>query len=114
MAFPFDGLGCEGNPPSPRDTSAGKRFALARHPRTFSPLYRGLVAAAAETGRLPEALTRLADYLEARLALFERFTTALVYPATVAVVAVAVVVVLAVYVVPQVVSVYQQGRQALP
>ena len=40
--------------------------ALARFPRTFSPLYRGLVAAGAETGRLPEVLARLADYLEAR------------------------------------------------
>ena len=40
--------------------------ALARWPRTFSDLYRGLVAVAAETGRLPDVLARLADYLEAR------------------------------------------------
>jgi general secretion pathway protein F len=47
----------------------------------------GLVAAASETGRLPDVLGRLADYLEARLALQERFTTALIYPALVAVIA---------------------------
>jgi general secretion pathway protein F len=37
--------------------------ALARYPRTFSPLYRGLVGAGAETGRLAEVLSRLSDYL---------------------------------------------------
>ena len=88
--------------------------ALERYPRTFSPLYRGLVAAASESGRLPDVLGRLADYLEARLALQERFTTALIYPVLVAVIAFAVIAVLLVYVVPQVVSVYQQSRQALP
>ena len=88
--------------------------ALARYPRTFSPLYRGLVAAASESGRLPDVLGRLADYLEARLALAERFTTALIYPVLVAVIAFAVIAVLLVYVVPQVVSVYQQSRQSLP
>jgi len=88
--------------------------ALDRYPRTFPALYRGLVGAAVESGRLPEVLGRLADYLEARIALRERFTTALVYPALVGVVALAVIAVLLVYVVPQVVSVYQQSRQTLP
>lgn len=88
--------------------------ALDRYPRTFGTLYRGLVGAASESGRLPEVLGRLADYLEARMALRERFTTALIYPALVAVVAFAVIAVLLVYVVPQVVSVYQQSRQTLP
>lgn len=87
---------------------------LARYPRTFPPLYRGLVAAASESGRLPDVLARLADYLEARLALSERFTTALIYPVLVAVIALAVIAVLLAYVVPQVVSVYQQSRQTLP
>jgi general secretion pathway protein F len=88
--------------------------ALERYPRTFGPLYRGLVAAASESGRLSDVLGRLADYLEARIALRERFTTALIYPVLVAIVALAVIAVLLVYVVPQVVSVYQQSRQTLP
>ena len=61
--------------------------ALARCPRTFSPLYRGLVAAGAETGRLAEVLARLADYLEAREALRQKFMLALIYPALVTVIA---------------------------
>jgi len=88
--------------------------ALARWPRTFSELYRGLVAVAAETGQLPEVLERLADYLEARQAQRQQFTLALVYPALVTVIAMAVITVLLVYVVPQIVSVYQQSRQTLP
>ena len=88
--------------------------ALARWPRTFSELYRGLVGVGAETGRLSEVLARLADYLEARDALRQKFTLALIYPALVTGIALAVIAVLLAYVVPQVVSVYQQSRQTLP
>ena len=96
--------------------SAGEPLAgaLAQWPRTFSELYRALVAVAAETGGLPDVLTRLADYLEARQAQKQQFALALVYPALVTVIAFAVIVVLLVYVVPQIVSVYQQSRQTLP
>jgi len=88
--------------------------ALSRYPRTFAPLYRGLIAAGTETGRLPDVLSRLADYLDARLALRQKFIVALIYPALVTVIAVGVIAVLVTYVVPQVVSVYQQSRQTLP
>jgi general secretion pathway protein F len=98
------------------DVSAGEPLAsaLARHPRAFSPLYRGLVGAGVESGTLPDVLRRLADYLEARQALRQRFITALIYPALVTIIALAVVTVLLVYVVPQVVAVYQQSHQSLP
>ena len=88
--------------------------ALSRFPRTFTPLYRGLIGAGTETGRLPEVLARLADYLDARLALRQKFVVALIYPALVTVIALGVIAVLVTYVVPQVVSVYQQSRQTLP
>jgi len=88
--------------------------AMARFPRTFSALYRGLVTAGGETGRLPDVLARLADYLEARMALRQKFTTALIYPMLVTLIALSVIVVLLTYVVPQVVGVYQQSRQTLP
>ena len=88
--------------------------ALSRFPRTFAPLYRGLISAGTETGRLPEVLARLADYLDARLALRQKFIVALIYPALVTLIAIGVIAVLVTYVVPQVVSVYQQSRQTLP
>jgi general secretion pathway protein F len=59
-------------------------------------------------------LARLADYLEAREILRQKFTMALIYPALVTGIALAVIAVLLAYVVPQVVSVYQQSRQTLP
>ncbi|MEP7328072.1 MAG: type II secretion system inner membrane protein GspF [Betaproteobacteria bacterium] len=88
--------------------------ALTRYPRAFSSLYRGLVSAGAETGRLPDVLSSLADYLEAREALRQKVILALIYPAVVTVIAFGVIAVLLTYVVPQVVSVYQQSRQTLP
>ncbi|HET8875048.1 MAG TPA: type II secretion system inner membrane protein GspF [Casimicrobiaceae bacterium] len=88
--------------------------AMSRYPRTFSPLSRGLIAAGTETGRLPDVLARLAGYLDARLALRQKFIVALIYPALVTIIAVGVIAVLVTYVVPQVVSVYQQSRQTLP
>jgi general secretion pathway protein F len=96
--------------------SAGESLpaALSRYPRAFSPLYRGLVGAGAETGRLADVLARLADYLEAREALRQKVVLALIYPAIVTVISFAVIAVLVTYVVPQVVSVYQQSRQTLP
>jgi general secretion pathway protein F len=95
---------------------AGESFgaSLSRYPRTFPTLYRGLIAAGTETGRLPDVLARLADYLDARLALRQKFVTAMIYPMLVTIIAIAVIGVLVTYVVPQVVSVYQQSRQTLP
>lgn len=88
--------------------------AMSRFPRTFSDLYRGLVAVGAETGQLGGVLSRLADYLEARQALRQKFTLALIYPALITVIALGVIATLLLYVVPQIIAVYQQSRQTLP
>jgi general secretion pathway protein F len=88
--------------------------ALGAQPQTYSPLYRGLVAVGGETGQLAGVLARLADYLEARQALKQKIGLALIYPVLVAVIAIAVITALMFYVVPQVVAVFQQSRQALP
>jgi general secretion pathway protein F len=96
--------------------AAGESFAgaLSRFPRTFSELYRGLAAVGAESGQLGSVLSRLADYLEARQILRQKFTAALIYPALVTVIALSVIAALLLYVVPQIVAVYQQSRQTLP
>jgi general secretion pathway protein F len=88
--------------------------ALGAQPQTYSSLYRGLVAVGGETGQLAGVLARLADYLEARQALKQKIGLALIYPVLVAVIAIAVITALMFYVVPQVVAVFQQSRQALP
>ncbi|HEY4542239.1 MAG TPA: type II secretion system inner membrane protein GspF [Noviherbaspirillum sp.] len=88
--------------------------ALARHPRDFPDIYRALVASGEQIGQLSRVLSRLADYIERRNALVQKVRLAFTYPAIVTVVAFAIVIFLLAYVVPQIVSVFAQTKQALP
>ncbi len=87
---------------------------LAAFPRAFSDLYRATVAAGEESGHLDTVLERLADYTENRQATGQRVQMALFYPALLTLMAVAVVIALVTYVVPQVVTVFEQMDQTLP
>ena len=88
--------------------------ALGAYPNSFPDFYRALVHGGEESGALPNVLEQLADYLDARQALIQKTTLALIYPALVSGVAALIVTGLLVYVVPQVVDVFQQSRQSLP
>lgn len=88
--------------------------ALALYGRDFPDYYRALVRGGEESGALPDVLQHLADYLDARQALRQQTSLALLYPALVTFVAICVVTGLLVYVVPQIVQVFQQSRQSLP
>jgi general secretion pathway protein F len=88
--------------------------ALQKYPRVFPELYVTLVAAGEQSGRLGEVMERLADYTESHQALRQKVGLAFIYPAIVTLVAGAVVLGLLTYVVPQVVSVFQNTHQTLP
>jgi general secretion pathway protein F len=88
--------------------------ALEQHKRDFPDIYRALVAAGETSGDLGEVLERLATYIEERNALTTKVVMAFVYPAVVTCVALLVVIGLLTYVVPQVVSVFDQTKQKLP
>jgi general secretion pathway protein F len=88
--------------------------ALGSYEKSFPDFYRALVHGGEDSGALPTVLAHLADYLDARQALRQKTSLALLYPVLVALVAIAIVTGLLVYVVPQVVQVFQQSRQALP
>ena len=88
--------------------------ALVRHPRQFPGIYRALISAGEESGKLGSVLGSLADYVEERAKLQQKITLAFVYPAIVTFVALAVVIGLLTYVVPQVVQVFANTKQALP
>jgi len=88
--------------------------ALARHPRQFPGIYRALIAAGEESGKLGSVLGSLADYVEERSRLQQKITLAFVYPAIVTLVALAVVIGMLTYVVPQVVQVFANTKQTLP
>jgi general secretion pathway protein F len=98
------------------DVLAGSSLsaALARHPRQFPDLYRALIAAGEESGKLGSVLSSLADFIEERARLQQKISLAFVYPTIVTVVALLVVTGLLTYVVPQVVQVFTQTRQSLP
>ncbi len=95
---------------------AGHRLAeaLGQFPREFPEVYRATVAAGEESGELARIMERLADYFEEREALRGKILAAFVYPAVVTLIATAIVLFLMTYVVPQVVEVFRQTRQALP
>lgn len=90
------------------------RAALDRYPAAFPAIYRASVAAGEKSGELGRIMMQLADYLEQRTRLRQKTLQALLYPGIVATVAVLIIVALMTYVVPQIVSVFQQGKQALP
>ncbi|MHB8255062.1 MAG: type II secretion system inner membrane protein GspF [Acidiferrobacter sp.] len=88
--------------------------ALGEFPSSFPPLYRHLIEAGEQSGKLPIILERLADYTEQRQALTQKVWVAFLYPALVTVVAVAVVGGLLVYVVPQIAQVFVDSGAPLP
>jgi general secretion pathway protein F len=98
------------------EISAGHSLAgaMGAYDRSFPDFYRALVHGGEESGALPTVLQHLADYLDARQALKQKTTLALLYPTLVTLVAVSIVTGLLVFVVPQIVQVFQQSRQSLP
>jgi general secretion pathway protein F len=88
--------------------------AFGRYEKSFPDFYRALVHGGEESGALPTVLQHLADYLDARQALKQKTSLALLYPILVTIVAILIVSGLLIYVVPQVVQVFQQSRQSLP
>lgn len=90
------------------------RAALDRYPAAFPAIYRASVAAGEQSGELPQVMNQLADYLEQHGALRQKTMQALLYPVIVAAVALLVVIGLMTHVVPQVVGVFAQTKQALP
>ena len=95
---------------------AGRTLAQAMglYASVFPDIYRALIKAGEASGELGHVMLRLADYTESRQVLRQKVVLAFVYPAIVTVVALCVVLGLLIYVVPQVVSVFQQSQQTLP
>ena len=90
------------------------RAGLDRYPDSFPIIYRASIAAGEKSGEIATVMMQLADHLERSNALRQKTLQSLLYPLIVAAVAFVVVIGLMTYVVPQVVTVFQQGKQALP
>ena len=88
--------------------------AMTAYEKSFPDFYRALIDGGEQSGALSTVLQHLADYLDARQALRQKTSLALLYPILVTVVAISIVTGLLIYVVPQVVQVFAQSRQSLP
>jgi general secretion pathway protein F len=88
--------------------------ALEGYPRNFGQLYIHMVRAGETSGALDQILFRLAEFLEKQVALNQRVTNAMIYPALMSVVAVTVLFFLLTFVVPKITAVFTDLHRALP
>lgn len=88
--------------------------ALNEHPKIFNNLYRALVNAGEKAGHLDKVLERLADYTESRQVSQQQLKSAMTYPIMLMIVAVLVVGALMSFVVPKLVSIFENTRTELP
>ncbi|MBX3564090.1 MAG: type II secretion system F family protein [Sphingomonas sp.] len=94
----------------------GRSFAaaLAARPKVFPEFYRASVAAGEASGRLPDVLNHLAEFVENRQANGQKLQLALLYPALLAIVSFGMMAMLMVYVVPDIVRVFISRGADLP
>ena len=87
---------------------------LAAFPTVFPEIYRATVSAGEQSGHLDAVLERMADYTENRQVLQQKIRNAMIYPILLTVVCLGIVGLLLGYVVPEVVRVFEAGKQELP
>jgi len=99
-----------------RDIEEGSSFsgALSRYPGVFSPLYVGIVSGGEASGRLDDALQRLAAYLERELEFRRKIRDSLIYPGVVLSLALVVLSVFLLYIIPVFERVYRTHGVLLP
>lgn len=88
--------------------------ALAAEPQIFSDSYIGMVSAGEASGALEVVLERLAEFLEDQAAIRSKVITSLAYPILMVVVGVAVMLFLLAFVVPKIVTVFEESKATLP
>jgi general secretion pathway protein F len=97
-----------------RALQAGSPLAASLPPSVFPPEVRSTIAAGEASGRLPLLLNRLADTMEAQVALRSRLISTLAYPALLLVVAFGVILAMLLFVVPGIADQLTNSGQPLP
>lgn len=95
---------------------SGSTFARATqaYPDIFPEFYSGIVATGENSGRLPEVLSRLADFLESQTSLKNKVQTALIYPLFMGLVSILILSFLFTFVVPKITKIFEDTSAALP
>src|SRR3954451_5384850 len=98
------------------DIEAGSSLekAMERHPEVFNRLYRAMVRSGEESGRLEDALDRIAYQVEKTDALRRQVKSALMYPALIFIVAIGVLVAVVAFVIPVFVGIFEQIAEENP
>jgi type IV pilus assembly protein PilC len=93
-----------------QDVEAGTSLAdaMERHPETFDKLFRSMVASGETSGRLDEALERVAFHLEKMDSLRRQIRSALMYPGFIFVLAIVIMLVIVTFIVPVFVGVFEE------
>jgi general secretion pathway protein F len=95
---------------------SGSTFARATqaYPSVFPGFYSGIVATGENSGKLPEVLSRLADFLESRASLKSKVQTAFIYPVFMGIASVFILSFLFTFVVPKITKIFEETSSALP
>ncbi|MFO0773581.1 MAG: type II secretion system inner membrane protein GspF [Nitrospiraceae bacterium] len=88
--------------------------ALEQYPKDFGAIYTYMVRAGEASGALDQILFRLSEFLEKQLALKQKVTNAMMYPAIMLVVGGAVLFVLMTFAIPKITVVFVDQKKALP
>jgi type IV pilus assembly protein PilC len=99
-----------------QDVEAGSSLAdaMERRPQIFDPLFRAMVRSGESSGRLEEALDRVAYQLEKMDELRRQIRSALLYPAFVFTVAIVIMLAVVIFIVPVFVKVFKDVVQDQP
>jgi general secretion pathway protein F len=92
----------------------GLAKAMAAEPRIFSDSYVSMVAAGEASGALEIVLERLAEFLEDQDAVRNKIVTSVAYPILMVVVGSGVMLFLLGFVVPKIVTIFEESKAALP
>src|SRR4051794_33797240 len=98
------------------DVEAGSTLeqAMERPPKVFDRLFRAMVRAGEQSGRLEEALDRIAFQVEKTDALRRQVKSALMYPILIFVVAMLVLIAVVAFVIPVFVGIFEQIAEENP
>ena len=98
------------------DVEAGSTLeqAMERHPRVFDRLFRAMVRSGEQSGRLEEALDRIAFQVEKTDALKRQVKSAMMYPALVFGFAVIVLVAIVMFVIPVFANIFKELAEEHP
>jgi type IV pilus assembly protein PilC len=88
--------------------------ALSGYPEVFSPVFKSLVRAGEDTGRLPDVLKSITENLKWEDELAAQAKKLVMYPAFVGTVVILVTIFLMIYLVPQMISLIKNMGQTIP